>query len=58
MGERAGSPHDASVAPVEEHHAMAEKKPLRARISGVKAFFDHEAPAASFCSRRCSASSS
>jgi NhaA family Na+:H+ antiporter len=43
MGKRAGSPHDASVAPVEEHHTMAERKPLRARISGVKAFFEHEA---------------
>ena len=43
MGERAGLPHDASVVPTEEHQAMAERKPLRARISGVKAFFEHEA---------------
>ena len=43
MGERAGVADDAGVTGSEDEHAMASKKPNRARISGVKAFFEHEA---------------
>src|SRR5688500_9287573 len=43
MVERPGHPRDAGVTRGEGRGGMASKKPNRARISGVKAFFEHEA---------------
>ena len=43
MVERPGHPRDASVTSGEGRGGMASKKPNGARVSGVKAFFEHEA---------------
>src|SRR4029079_5330910 len=42
-GERPGHPRDADVTRGEGRGGMASKKPSGVRVSGVKAFFEHEA---------------